>query len=221
MAPIWDWNCLELDILATKSYTCIELLILIDSGIYIYSEVQYHYISYVVTLRQAMEIEKQRGNLYKRLSPNNVTFADFVNPWNLYTVFFQDKTTVHQWMFARGLLRDNVRCHHCDVSCSLQKREKKNRWLCVEMHTEPKSWDWPEKVIVLWKKPLSICRFNAVHEMFCRWRVSTPHVHQHGYGLQKSVCRLGKFLRELAVEYLYRDVLGRGHNPPMKLRGDV
>ena len=24
---------------------------------------------------------------------------------------------------------------------------------------------------------------------------STPHVHQHGYGLQKSVCRLGKFLQ--------------------------
>ena len=126
MAPIWDWNCLELDILATKSYTCImciELLILIDSGIYIYSEVKYHYISYVVTRRQAMEIEKQRGNFSKRLSLNNVTFADLVNPWNFYSVFFQDKTTVHQWMFDRGLLRDNVRCHHCDVSCSLQKRE--------------------------------------------------------------------------------------------------
>ena len=38
-----------------------KIKILIDSGIYIYNEVQYHYISYVVTLRQAMEIEKQRG----------------------------------------------------------------------------------------------------------------------------------------------------------------
>ena len=42
-----------------------------------------------------------------------------------------------------------------------------------------------------------------------------------GMDYKKVSVDWASFCRELAVEYLYRYVLGRGHNPPMKLRGDV
>ena len=72
-----------------------------------------------------MDNENQRGNFSKRISANDVQFADFVNPWNFYSVFFQTKPAVHQWLFDRGLLRDLVTCPQCDVPCRLQKRDKR------------------------------------------------------------------------------------------------
>ena len=150
---------------------------------------------------------KSRGNISKRLSPNNVTFADFVNPWNFYSEFFQDKPTVHQWMFDRGLLRDNVRCHHCDVSSTLQQPDKGTDgyvWRCTKnrLHdTGMRKFSFFDRSHFPFADLMQFIK-SLVDGVFA------PHVDQHGMDCKASV-DWASFCRELAVEYLYRDVLDR------------
>ena len=147
-----------------------------------------------------------------------MTFADFVNPWNFYSVFFQDKTTVHQWMFDRGLLRDNVRCHHCDVSCSLQKREKRTDgyvWRCTRNRNHEigmRKFSFFERSHFPFADLMQFMKCFVDGESLHRMSTNT------GMDYKKVSVDWASFCRELAVEYLYRDVLGRGHNPPMKNR---
>ena len=70
-------------------------------------------------------MERIIGNYLYRISPTNVDFSDFINPWNLYSIFFKSQSEINQWLFEHGLFRNVVVCEACKVPCKLQVREKR------------------------------------------------------------------------------------------------
>ena len=50
-----------------------------------------------------------------RISPTNVDFSDFVNPWNVYSIFFQSEADINEWLFEHDLFRNVVVCEVCKV----------------------------------------------------------------------------------------------------------
>ena len=162
------------------------------------------------------------GNFNSRLSAHDVSFKDFVNPWNCYGVFFKPQKELKEWLMEHGLFMNVVYCQHCEVLCNLQVREKRTDgfvWRCTKNRNHE---------IGLRKYSF----FDSSHfpiadiMQFIKSAVDGESLHMMAMdsGMdykKKSSVDWASFCREIAMEYVYRDVLGRGADPPMKLNGHI
>ena len=70
--------------------------------------------------------KKKPGNFNNRkVESNSITFSNFSNPWNFFSVFLYEQDVVHQWCRDHGLLPLSLPCKSpgCDDVAMLRTRK--------------------------------------------------------------------------------------------------
>ena len=76
--------------------------------------------------REGRRKKKKPGNFNNRkVESNSITFSDFSNPWNFFSVFLNEQDVVHQWCRDHGLLPLSLPCKSpgCDGVAMLRARK--------------------------------------------------------------------------------------------------
>lgn len=69
------------------------------------------------------EGRRSGGNFRERkLDVSSITFRDFANPWNIFHLFSQDDSVVHEWCRQNGLLATSFPCPVDDCSGNMDLR---------------------------------------------------------------------------------------------------
>ena len=134
-------------------------------------------------------------------------------------VFFQTSKRTERVLLEHGLFRNVGYCQHCEVLCSLQVREKRADgfvWRCTKNRNHE---------IGLRKYSFFDRSHFPVADIIQLSSLSLMGSHRmasdSGMDCKGSV-DWASFSREIAMEYVYKDVLGRGADPPINpLRGQV